>query len=170
MFYANTGKLLDWERQITDPASRQRGHLTETRQQISENNLRTESNNWSQVLEWARYFDVLTVSCNVNSTSTIASIFRSAKWDEHGINMKRHRTTLRYITEVNYQLGNLYLGDRSNIFLINIGNNLPDCLGRKQIMVNSFKITLPYKAEHLFANLRPDQQVNVIYRFVTIVY
>jgi hypothetical protein len=47
--------------------------LCETRQQISENNLRAESNIWSQIPEWARYLDILTdcltVSCNVTSTS-----------------------------------------------------------------------------------------------------
>jgi hypothetical protein len=32
---------------MTDPTSRQRGRPTETRQQIIENNLRTESNIWS---------------------------------------------------------------------------------------------------------------------------
>jgi hypothetical protein len=36
---------------MTDSTSRQRGHPTETRQQLSENNLRTE---------WARYLDILT--------------------------------------------------------------------------------------------------------------
>jgi hypothetical protein len=55
-----TGTLLDWERQMRDPTLRQRGHSTETRQRLSENNLRTESNVWSQVPEWARYFDILT--------------------------------------------------------------------------------------------------------------
>jgi hypothetical protein len=34
---------------MTDPTSRQRGRSTETRQQLSENNLGTESNIWSQV-------------------------------------------------------------------------------------------------------------------------
>jgi hypothetical protein len=45
---------------MTDPTSRQRGRHTEIRQQLSENNLRTESNIWSQVPEWARYLDILT--------------------------------------------------------------------------------------------------------------
>jgi hypothetical protein len=45
---------------MTDPTSRQRGHTTKTRQQISENNLRTHSNIWSQVPEWARYLDIMT--------------------------------------------------------------------------------------------------------------
>jgi hypothetical protein len=45
---------------MTDPTSRQRGHPTETRQQLSENNLQTESNIWSQVPEWAQYLDILT--------------------------------------------------------------------------------------------------------------
>jgi hypothetical protein len=40
--------------------SRHRGRPIETRQQISENNLRTERNIWSQVPEWARYLDILT--------------------------------------------------------------------------------------------------------------
>jgi hypothetical protein len=39
---------------------RWRGGPTETRQQLSDNNLRTESNIWSQVPEWARYLDILT--------------------------------------------------------------------------------------------------------------
>jgi hypothetical protein len=60
MFYVNTGTLLDWERQMTDPTSRQRGSPIRIRQQISENNLRTESNIWSQVQEWDRYLDVMT--------------------------------------------------------------------------------------------------------------
>jgi hypothetical protein len=38
--------------------SRQRGRSIETR--LSENTLRTESNVWSQVPEWARYLDILT--------------------------------------------------------------------------------------------------------------
>jgi hypothetical protein len=49
-----------WEGQMTDPTSRQRGRPTETRQQLSENILPTESNIWSQVPEWARYLDILT--------------------------------------------------------------------------------------------------------------
>jgi hypothetical protein len=88
-FDVNNGKLLERERQMTDPTSRQRGRpkktrqqisennfLSEgltrgrvcrqrgrpkkTRQQISENNLPTESNIWSQVPEWARYLDIMT--------------------------------------------------------------------------------------------------------------
>jgi hypothetical protein len=45
---------------MTDPTSRQRGRPTKTRQQISENSFRTESNIWSQVPEWARYHDIMT--------------------------------------------------------------------------------------------------------------
>jgi hypothetical protein len=60
IFDVNNGKLLDRERQMTDPTSRQRGRPRKTRQQISENNLLTESNIWSQVPEWARYLDMLT--------------------------------------------------------------------------------------------------------------
>jgi hypothetical protein len=45
---------------MTDPTSRQRGRPTETRQQLSDNNLWTESIIWSQVPEWARYLDILT--------------------------------------------------------------------------------------------------------------
>jgi hypothetical protein len=47
---------------MTEPTSRQRGRPTETRQQLSDNNLRTEStsNIRSLVSEWARYLDVLT--------------------------------------------------------------------------------------------------------------
>jgi hypothetical protein len=60
MFDVNNGKLLDRERQMTDPTSRQRGRLEKTRHQISENNLRTESYVWSQVPEWARYLDTMT--------------------------------------------------------------------------------------------------------------
>jgi hypothetical protein len=40
--------------QMTDPTSRQRGRPTKTRKQIPENNLRTESNIWSQVPESIR--------------------------------------------------------------------------------------------------------------------
>jgi hypothetical protein len=39
---------------------RQRGRPKKTRQQISENNLRTESNIWSKVPEWARYLHIMT--------------------------------------------------------------------------------------------------------------
>jgi hypothetical protein len=45
---------------MRDPTSRQRGRPTETRQQLSDNTLRTESNIYSQVSEWARYLDILT--------------------------------------------------------------------------------------------------------------
>jgi hypothetical protein len=45
---------------MTDPTSRQRGRPTETRQQISENNLQTERNIWSQIPEWARYLEIMT--------------------------------------------------------------------------------------------------------------
>jgi hypothetical protein len=45
---------------MIDPTSPQRGRPTKIRQQLSENNLRTESNIWSQVPEWARYPDILT--------------------------------------------------------------------------------------------------------------
>jgi hypothetical protein len=45
---------------MKNPTSRQRGRPTKTIQQLSENNLRTESNIWSQVPEWARYLDILT--------------------------------------------------------------------------------------------------------------
>jgi hypothetical protein len=37
---------------MTDPTFHQRVRPTKTRQQISENNLRTESNIWSQVPEF----------------------------------------------------------------------------------------------------------------------
>jgi hypothetical protein len=47
-------------RMTNDRPSRQRGRPTETGQQISENNLRTESYIWSQVPEWARCLDMLT--------------------------------------------------------------------------------------------------------------
>jgi hypothetical protein len=50
----------DWKGLMTDPTSRQRGRPTKTRQQLSENNLRTETNIWSQVPELARYLDILT--------------------------------------------------------------------------------------------------------------
>jgi hypothetical protein len=43
----------DW--QETDPTSRQRGRLTETKQQLSD-----RINTWSQVPHWARHQDVLT--------------------------------------------------------------------------------------------------------------
>jgi hypothetical protein len=64
--------LVGPERQ-TRPLVRE-GAPPEIRQQLSENNLRTESNIWSQVPEWTRYLNILTdwltVSCNVTSTST----------------------------------------------------------------------------------------------------
>jgi hypothetical protein len=60
IFDVNNGKLLDREWQITDPISRQRGRPKKTRQQISENNLRTGSNIWSQVPEWTRYLHITT--------------------------------------------------------------------------------------------------------------
>jgi hypothetical protein len=40
--------------------SSERAPQKKTRQQISENNLRTDSNIWSQVPEWARYLDIMT--------------------------------------------------------------------------------------------------------------
>jgi hypothetical protein len=46
--------------QMTDATSCQRGSPTDVKQQLSENNLRTESNIRSQVPEWARYLDKLT--------------------------------------------------------------------------------------------------------------
>jgi hypothetical protein len=45
---------------MTDLTSRQRGRPTETRQQISESDLLTESNIWSQIPECARYLDIMT--------------------------------------------------------------------------------------------------------------
>jgi hypothetical protein len=45
---------------MTDPTTRQRGCPTETGQQFSYNNLRRESNIWSQDLEWARHLEILT--------------------------------------------------------------------------------------------------------------
>jgi hypothetical protein len=61
MLDVNTCKLLQTENdKWQTPTSRHRGRPTETRQQLSENNLRTESNIWSQVPEWARYLDILT--------------------------------------------------------------------------------------------------------------
>jgi hypothetical protein len=58
MLDVHTGKLL--QGQVADPTSRQRGSATETRKQLSENNLWTESNIWSQVSEWPQYLDILT--------------------------------------------------------------------------------------------------------------
>jgi hypothetical protein len=52
---------------MTDPTSRQRGRPTKTRQQISENNLPTDSNIWSQVPEWARYLDIMTDNFDFDS-------------------------------------------------------------------------------------------------------
>jgi hypothetical protein len=43
---------------MTDPTSRQRGRPTKTKQQLLDNNIRTESNIWSQVPEWARQLDI----------------------------------------------------------------------------------------------------------------
>jgi hypothetical protein len=65
--------------QMTDPTSRQRGRPTETRQQLWENNLRTESNIWSQVprvdsISWHTDWltDRPTVNSNVISTSNVS--------------------------------------------------------------------------------------------------
>jgi hypothetical protein len=60
LLHAHIHHLFSPHNGMTDPTSRQRGRPTETRQQISENNLRTESNIWTQVPEWARYLDILT--------------------------------------------------------------------------------------------------------------
>jgi hypothetical protein len=65
---------IDWEWQITEPTSRQRGHPTGTRLQLSENNLRTESNIWSQVPEWTLTYwltDWPTVCCKLTSKCTV---------------------------------------------------------------------------------------------------
>jgi hypothetical protein len=43
---------------MTDPTSHQRGCPTKTKHQLSDNNIWTESNMWSQVQEWARRLDV----------------------------------------------------------------------------------------------------------------
>jgi hypothetical protein len=56
--------------QITDPSSHQRGRPTETRQQISDSNIVTGSNIWSQVPQGCsiqRHTDWLTVSHKVTS-------------------------------------------------------------------------------------------------------
>jgi hypothetical protein len=45
---------------MIDPTSRQKGHPTETRQQLSDINFQNGSNIWSQVPEWARYQDIMT--------------------------------------------------------------------------------------------------------------
>jgi hypothetical protein len=59
MLDVNAGKLLQIENnKWQDPTSRQRGRPTKAGQQLSENKLRTESNIWSQVPEWARYLDM----------------------------------------------------------------------------------------------------------------
>jgi hypothetical protein len=92
MLDVNTGKLLDWERQMTDPTSRQRGRPTETIQQLSENNLRTESNISSQVPEWARYLDILTVSCKVTSTGKFRQSISGRK-SQGGLDAKTYWLT-----------------------------------------------------------------------------
>jgi hypothetical protein len=46
--------------QTADLASRQRESPTETRPQLSDSNLPTGSNIWSQVPEWAQHRDILT--------------------------------------------------------------------------------------------------------------
>jgi hypothetical protein len=43
-----------------DPSSHQRGHPIETRPQLSDSNLPTGSNIWSQVPELAQHQDILT--------------------------------------------------------------------------------------------------------------
>jgi hypothetical protein len=60
---------------MTDQTSRQRERPTETSQQLSENKLRTESNIWSQVPEWARYLDILTDWPTVSRKVTLTSTF-----------------------------------------------------------------------------------------------
>jgi hypothetical protein len=60
MFDVNSCKLLQTEEDKWEtPTSRQRGRPTETRQQLSEINLRTEIIIWSHVPEWARYLEIL---------------------------------------------------------------------------------------------------------------
>jgi hypothetical protein len=56
--------------QIADPSSHQRGHPTETRPEISDSNLPTGSNIWSQVPEWARHQNVLTDRPTVSHKAT----------------------------------------------------------------------------------------------------
>jgi hypothetical protein len=46
--------------QTADPSYRRRGRPTDTRQQLSDSNLPTRSNVWSQVSEWAWHQDILT--------------------------------------------------------------------------------------------------------------
>jgi hypothetical protein len=46
--------------QTADSSSLQKGRPTETRTQLSDSNLPTESNIWSQFPEWARHQDMLT--------------------------------------------------------------------------------------------------------------
>jgi hypothetical protein len=43
-----------------DPSCRQRGRPAETRLRVSDSNLPTGSNIWSEVPEWARHQDILT--------------------------------------------------------------------------------------------------------------
>jgi hypothetical protein len=45
---------------MTDLTSRQRGRPTETRHQLSDNNLQTENNIGPQAPQWARHLDILT--------------------------------------------------------------------------------------------------------------
>jgi hypothetical protein len=62
--------------EIADPSSRQRGRPKDTRSQISDSNIPTGNNTWSQVPKgWSipRHTDWLTVSSKVTSTSISTS-------------------------------------------------------------------------------------------------
>jgi hypothetical protein len=62
--------------QIADPSSHQRGRPTDTRPQISDSNIPTGSNIWSQVPQGCsipRHADLLTVSRKVTPTSMVQS-------------------------------------------------------------------------------------------------
>jgi hypothetical protein len=62
MLDVNTGKLLDWERQMTDPTSRQRDKRTTFRQKVISGN--EPQSGFNTLIYW------LTVSRNVTSTWT----------------------------------------------------------------------------------------------------
>jgi hypothetical protein len=67
---SNLAYLVNIALQTADPSSHQKGCPTERRLQLSDSNVPAGSNIWSQVPEWARHQDILTVSRKVTSTST----------------------------------------------------------------------------------------------------
>jgi hypothetical protein len=79
--------------QIADPSSRQRGRPTETRPQISDSNIPTGSNIWSQVPQGCsipRHTDRLTVSLKVTSPHPKTRILATIPFHARGSLLGRH--------------------------------------------------------------------------------